>query len=99
MTCPPPRSNRSLAHLEAGAPEDALRDALSATTLRPDNVKGWYRKARLLYVISLPLFARNAEADAAIAGGRARRCWRWGAGAPPSWRCGRRLRLRLATPM
>jgi hypothetical protein len=40
------RSNRSLAHLEAGAPEDALRDAQSATTLRPDNVKGWYRKAR-----------------------------------------------------
>jgi hypothetical protein len=31
--------------LEAGAPEAALRDALSATTLRPDNVKGWYRKA------------------------------------------------------
>jgi hypothetical protein len=35
--------------LEAGAPEAALRDALSATTLRPDNVKGWYRKASCLH--------------------------------------------------
>lgn len=45
------RSNRSLAHLEAGAPEAALRDALSATTLRPDSVKGWYRKARQSFAL------------------------------------------------